>query len=138
MLHVDRRTAGKGDHRSEYHEACQGPAFRHVNGAPARFSHEVLHCHADQAHAATERVSSASTMNLWPFARKVGGKISIATATARGVYEGRRPGIDAAEVTRLSEEERLGATAITRCLGIGRASGYRHLGRPRQLSAAAA
>jgi hypothetical protein len=77
-------------------------------------------------------------MNLWPFARKVGGKISIATATARGVYEGRRPGIDATEVKRPSEEERLGATAITRCLGIGRASGYRHLGRPRQPSAAAA
>jgi DNA invertase Pin-like site-specific DNA recombinase len=65
-------------------------------------------------------------------------KISIATATARGVYKRRKLAIDAAEVKRLSEEERLGATVITRRLGIGRGSGYRHLGRPRQPSPAAA
>jgi DNA invertase Pin-like site-specific DNA recombinase len=61
----------------------------------------------------------------------------IAAAKARGVYKGRQPIIDAAEVRRLSREEKLGATAIARRLGIGRASVYRVLGRPGRLSAAA-
>ncbi len=61
----------------------------------------------------------------------------IAAAKARGVYKGRKPAINAAEVRRLSQEERLGATAIARRLGIGRASVYRALGRSVRLSAAA-
>lgn len=57
----------------------------------------------------------------------------IAAAKARGVYRGRKPSIDPAEVQRLRVEEKLGATEIARRLGVGRASVYRALaqrGRP--------
>jgi len=46
----------------------------------------------------------------------------IAAAKARGVYRGRKPSIDPVEVQRLYAEERLGAAAIARRLGIGRAA----------------
>jgi DNA invertase Pin-like site-specific DNA recombinase len=46
----------------------------------------------------------------------------IAAAKARGVYRGRKPSIEPAEMHRLRVEEHLGATAIARRLGIGRAS----------------
>ena len=52
----------------------------------------------------------------------------IKAAKARGVYRGRKPSIDVAEVRRLKEEEKLGAAAIARRLKIGRASVYRVLG----------
>lgn len=52
----------------------------------------------------------------------------IAAAKARGVYKGRRPRIDPAEVRRLREAEGLGPAAVARRLGIGRASVYRLLG----------
>ena len=52
----------------------------------------------------------------------------IRAAKARGVYKGRKPRIDVAEVRRLREEEKLGPAAIARRLGIGRASVYRVLG----------
>jgi DNA invertase Pin-like site-specific DNA recombinase len=61
----------------------------------------------------------------------------IAAAKARGVYKGRKPIINATEIRRLSQEEKLGATEISRRLGIGRASVYRVLGRPMRPSAAA-
>ena len=51
----------------------------------------------------------------------------IAAAKARGVYRGRKPSIDPAEVQRLRFEEKLGATEIARRLGVGRASVYRAL-----------
>ena len=51
----------------------------------------------------------------------------IAAAKARGVYRGRKPSIDPAEIHRLHEGEKLGASAIARRLGIGRASVYRAL-----------
>lgn len=51
----------------------------------------------------------------------------IAAANARGVYRGRKPSIDPAEVYRLYTTEKMGATAIARQLGIGRASVYRTL-----------
>lgn len=57
----------------------------------------------------------------------------IAAAKARGVYRGRKPSIDPAQVQRLRVEEKLGATEIARRLGVGRASVYRALaqyGRP--------
>ena len=50
----------------------------------------------------------------------------ISAAKARGVYRGRKPSIDVAEVKRLKEFG-LGPTAIARKLGIGRASVYRAL-----------
>jgi DNA invertase Pin-like site-specific DNA recombinase len=53
----------------------------------------------------------------------------IAAAKARGVYRGRKPSIDAAAIQRLHAEEHLGAAAIARRLGIGRASVYRALAR---------
>jgi DNA invertase Pin-like site-specific DNA recombinase len=53
----------------------------------------------------------------------------ISAAKRRGVYEGRKPSIDAAEVLRLRREEKLGPAAIARHLGIGRASVYRLLGK---------
>ena len=52
----------------------------------------------------------------------------IKAAKARGAYQGRKPSIDQAEVRRLRHEEKLGASAIARRLGIGRASVYRVLG----------
>jgi DNA invertase Pin-like site-specific DNA recombinase len=52
----------------------------------------------------------------------------IRVAKARGVYKGRKPSIDPAEVRRLRETEGLGPSAIARRLGIGRASVYRMLG----------
>ena len=51
----------------------------------------------------------------------------IAMAKTRGVYKGRKPSIDPAEVRRLRVEEKLGSTAIAQRLGIGRASVYRLL-----------
>lgn len=51
----------------------------------------------------------------------------IAAAKAAGVYRGRKPSIDGAEVRRLKAEG-LGATEIAKRLGIGRASVYRTLG----------
>ena len=51
----------------------------------------------------------------------------IALAKTRGVYRGRKPSIDAAEINRLREQDRLGPTAIARRLCIGRASVYRAL-----------
>ncbi len=52
----------------------------------------------------------------------------IALAKTRGVYRGRKPSIDRAEIRRLREQDGLGPTAIARRLGIGRASVYRALG----------
>ena len=52
----------------------------------------------------------------------------IRAAKERGVYRGRRPSIDTAEVRRLREQEKLGPAAIGKRLGIGRASVYRVLG----------
>ncbi|HAS87451.1 MAG TPA: integrase [Candidatus Competibacteraceae bacterium] len=51
----------------------------------------------------------------------------IAAARARGVYQGRKPSIDTAEIQRLRVEELLGPTEIARRLGVGRASVYRAL-----------
>jgi DNA invertase Pin-like site-specific DNA recombinase len=53
----------------------------------------------------------------------------IRAAKARGIYKGRKPRIDAAEVRRLREQEKLGPAAIAKRLGIGRASVYRVLGK---------
>jgi len=51
----------------------------------------------------------------------------ISKAKERGVYKGRKPSIDVAMVRELRDEG-LGATAIAREMGIGRASVYRVLG----------
>jgi len=51
----------------------------------------------------------------------------IAKAKAAGVYKGRKPTIVPAEIEKLKAEG-LGATAIAKHLGIGRASVYRALG----------
>ena len=50
----------------------------------------------------------------------------IAKAKARGVYKGRKPSIDRKEVQRLKGKG-MGASAIAKELGIGRASVYRLL-----------
>ena len=52
----------------------------------------------------------------------------IRAAKEKGIYKGRKPSIDVAEVRRLREEEKLRPAAIARRLGIGRASVYRVLG----------
>jgi DNA invertase Pin-like site-specific DNA recombinase len=59
----------------------------------------------------------------------------IKAAKERGVYKGRKPSIDAAEVRRLHTEEMLGPAAIARRLGIGRASVYRVLGTKKPMVA---
>jgi DNA invertase Pin-like site-specific DNA recombinase len=51
----------------------------------------------------------------------------IAKAKATGVYKGRPPSIDGAEIRRLHAAG-MGATSIAKSLGIGRASVYRFLG----------
>src|SRR6478735_844997 len=51
----------------------------------------------------------------------------IAKAKAEGVYRGRKPSIDAAQIRALAAEG-IGATEIARQLNIGRASVYRMLG----------
>jgi DNA invertase Pin-like site-specific DNA recombinase len=51
----------------------------------------------------------------------------IAQAKARGVYKGRKPSIDAERV-RTMHKGGMGASAIAKALGIGRASVYRALG----------
>ena len=51
----------------------------------------------------------------------------IAAAKSRGVYRGRKPSVDTAEIQRLRFEEKLGATEIARWLGVGRATVYRAL-----------
>ncbi len=51
----------------------------------------------------------------------------IAAAKSRGVYRGRKPSVDTSEILRLRLEEKLGATAIARRLGVGRATVYRAL-----------
>jgi DNA invertase Pin-like site-specific DNA recombinase len=53
----------------------------------------------------------------------------IAAAKLRGVYKGRPPSIDAAKVAALKAEG-LGATEISKRLGVGRASVYRVLASP--------
>lgn len=52
----------------------------------------------------------------------------IAKAKAEGVYKGRKPSIDLAQVRALAADG-VGATDIARRLGIGRASVYRMLGK---------
>ncbi|TNC73684.1 recombinase family protein [Rubellimicrobium roseum] len=54
----------------------------------------------------------------------------IAAAKAKGVYKGRKPKIDPAEVRRLRNEEKLSPSAIARQLGIARSSVYRSLSDP--------
>jgi DNA invertase Pin-like site-specific DNA recombinase len=49
----------------------------------------------------------------------------IAAAKAKGVYKGRKPTVDPAEVARLAEDEKLGMTAVARRLGVTRQSVYR-------------
>src|SRR4051794_27516452 len=51
----------------------------------------------------------------------------IRAAKAKGIYKGRKPSINPAEVRHLREAEGLGPSAIARRLGIGRASVYRVL-----------
>jgi len=51
----------------------------------------------------------------------------IKAAKAKGIYKGRKPSIDPAQVRGLLEVEGLGPSAIARRLGIGRASVYRVL-----------
>src|SRR3954465_12823884 len=48
----------------------------------------------------------------------------IGAAKAGGVYKGRKPSIDPAEVRRLREAEGLGPSAIARRLGVGPPPGY--------------
>jgi DNA invertase Pin-like site-specific DNA recombinase len=52
----------------------------------------------------------------------------IAKAKAAGVYKGRKPTIDPAQVRKLREDG-MGPAAIARELGIGRASVYRLMGK---------
>jgi DNA invertase Pin-like site-specific DNA recombinase len=53
----------------------------------------------------------------------------IGAAKKRGVYKGRPRSIDAAKITQLMSEG-MGATAVAKKLGIGRASVYRVLRQP--------
>src|SRR5918997_1115847 len=59
----------------------------------------------------------------------------IRAAKERGIYKGRKRSIDAAEVRRLREREKLGPAIIARRLGISRASVYRVLAMRRPSTA---
>ncbi|RAP69633.1 resolvase, N terminal domain protein, partial [Candidatus Erwinia dacicola] len=82
-----------------------------------------------------EKASGASRDMLGVFAefetnlRRERQLEGIAAANVRGVYRGRKPSIDPTEVHRLYVDEKMGATAIARKLGICRASVYRALRR---------
>ena len=54
-------------------------------------------------------------------------RAALAAAKARGVYKGRKPKIDPAEVRRLHMQEGLSPTAIAKRLNIARSSVYRFL-----------
>ena len=56
-----------------------------------------------------------------------GALYSIAKAKEKGVYKGRKPTVDVERVKELKAEG-LGASAIAKEMGIGRASVYRALG----------
>ena len=56
----------------------------------------------------------------------------IAAAKSRGVYRGRKPSVNTAEIQRLRLEDKLGATEIARRLGVGRATVYRALANSEQ------
>lgn len=56
----------------------------------------------------------------------------IIAAKSRGVYRGRKPSVNTAEIQRLRLEEKLGATEIARRLGVGRATVYRALANREQ------
>ena len=56
----------------------------------------------------------------------------ITAAKSRGVYRGRKPSVDTAEILRLRLEDKLGATEIARRLGVGRATVYRALANREQ------
>lgn len=56
----------------------------------------------------------------------------IAAAKSRGVYRGRKPSVNTAEIQRLRHEDKLGATEIARRLGVGRATVYRALANHEQ------
>ncbi len=56
----------------------------------------------------------------------------ITAAKSRGVYRGRKPSVNTAEIQRLRLEEKLGATEIARRLGVGRATVYRALANREQ------
>jgi DNA invertase Pin-like site-specific DNA recombinase len=51
----------------------------------------------------------------------------IAEAKANGVYQGRKPSIDASLIMQLHDVENMGVTAIAKRLGISRTSVYRAL-----------
>jgi DNA invertase Pin-like site-specific DNA recombinase len=56
----------------------------------------------------------------------------IAAAKSRGVYRGRKPSVNTAEIQRLRLEDKLSATEIARRLGVGRATVYRALANREQ------
>ena len=53
----------------------------------------------------------------------------IKGAKEKGIYKSRKPSIDAAELRRLRDEEKLGPAAIARRLKIGQVSVYQVLGK---------
>ena len=61
----------------------------------------------------------------------------IKAARAKDVYKGRKATINAVELRRLPDEEKLDPAAIARQLGIRRASVYRVLGKAKVLASAA-
>ncbi len=95
---------------------CRNPMLRNIdeNGKPDKFSELMM--------------SILATMSTYEKSlikeRQMEG---IAKAKAEGVYKGRKPTIDPAEVRRMHEVEGLGATEIARKLGIARTSVYRVL-----------
>ena len=97
-------------------------------GVAVEFLHEHLTFTGEDAPLATLLLSVMGAFAEFERAlireRQLEG---IAAAKIRGVYRGRKPSIDPAEIHRLRLEEKLGATAIARRLGIGRASVYRAL-----------
>ena len=71
--------------------------------------------------------SRCTGIRIWVVGRPYRWKKNDAKAKERGVYKGRKPSVDVEKVKELKASG-MGASAIAKAMGIGRASVYRALG----------
>ena len=71
--------------------------------------------------------SRCTGIRIWVVGRLYRWKKNDAKTKERGVYKGRKPSVDVEQVEELKASG-MGALAIAKAMGIGRASVYRALG----------